>query len=70
MGGYLLPFTMLVIITKPRYSKKHYERKGLYGSFIESAINSGSISNEALNWAYMNQALKEQRYLLPRNAAG
>ena len=58
--------SILIIITIPRYSKKHYERKDLYNLFIGSAVSSGSIPNEALNWLYMNQALKEQRYLFPR----
>ena len=35
--------TILVIITMPQYSIKHYERKYLYGLFIESAINSVCI---------------------------
>lgn len=52
----------------PRYSKKHYKRKDLYNLFIGSAVNSGTVSNEALNWLYMNQALKEQRYLFPRTS--
>ena len=43
----------------PRYSRKHYEKKDLYGLFIGSAVYSGRISNETLNWLYMNQALKE-----------
>lgn len=52
----------------PRYSKKYYERQDLYDLFIRSVVSSGRITNEALNWFYMNQGLKEQRYLLPRNA--
>lgn len=52
----------------PRYSKKHYERQDLYDLFIGSVVSSGRITDEALNWLYMNQALKEQRYLLPRDA--
>lgn len=52
----------------PRYSKKHYESKDLYNLFIGSAVNSGSVFNEALNWLYMNQALKEQQYLFPQTS--
>ena len=52
----------------PRYSKKHYERQDLYNLFIGSVVSSGKITDGPLNWLYMNQGLKEQRYLLPRNA--
>ena len=45
----------------PRYSKKYYERQDLYSLFIGSVVSSGKITDEALNWLYMNQGLKEQR---------
>ena len=49
----------------PRYSRKDYEKKDLYGLFIGSAVNSGCISDETLNWLYMNQALKEKPLEMP-----
>lgn len=50
----------------PRYSEKYYLQKDIYGAFVASSLDAGVFSKEALNWLYLNQALKEQQYLSSR----
>ena len=62
-------FDFFITLTKmPQHSEKHYIQRDLYNAYLGKLVDDIKVNKNVLDWFYIHESLKEQRYLHPRKS--